>query len=149
MKYISNTTLEHRYSKVCSSRDNVLHVPHPVESIRGSTKFARVLDLVRWHRERGGKCVVVLKDSSLVSSLSTWLTSHRVGNVVSMSPESIDTLNRCDNTCVLLTRNDESSDSLPPLMDVTALIFVDFENMNYTENSTYHAVTKSPWRSLV
>ena len=46
--------------------------------------------------------------------LSTWLTSHRVGNVVSMSPESIDTLNRCDNTCVLLTRNDESSDSLPP-----------------------------------
>ena len=34
-------------------------------------------------------------------------------------------------------------------MDVTALIFVDFENMNYTENSTYHAVTKSPWRSLV
>jgi hypothetical protein len=132
-----------------SINNNTLYIPHPVDSMRGSTKFSRALEIVRWHRERGGKCVVVLRDSSLVSCLSTWFTAHRVGNVISMCTKSVDTLNRCLDTCVLLTSSSSSDVVLPPLMDITALIFVDFENVDYTKTVVYQKVTRCPWRPLV
>lgn len=139
--------------------DNTNALPKHRVISRGSARFDKIIHIIRWHLDRGGKVVMGFRSTHVMSTMCRRLSSGCIRYVTSSTSastrEHLDRLQAFNaDTSIgvlvsLMNCNLASEVREASPMNVTAIIFVDADAMDYTTSPLYRSFAFGPSRPIV